>query len=289
VKSKMNKSSLKSLFVILSGLVALCAAFIFIFSIAPLAQARSLAQSTQDGQAIFQQKCAACHTIGGGKLVGPDLQGVTQRRDLAWIKKFISAPDQVLSSGDPLAQQLLAESNNVPMPNLGLTPADVDALVAYLENPGDTAGLASAPALPVGDALQGERLFNGAASLANGGTSCIACHSVAGMAALGGGTLGPDLTQVFTRYGAAGLQGALSGLPFPTMQGSFANRPLTPQEQADLYAYFEKANQAAAPALPMTTWFLVISAIGAVVLFALMLIFWPRQRQSLSDALRQKA
>ncbi len=25
--------------------------------------------------------CKACHTIGGGKLIGPDLKGVTERRD----------------------------------------------------------------------------------------------------------------------------------------------------------------------------------------------------------------
>ena len=41
---------------------------------------------------------------------------------------------------------------------------------------------------------------------------------------MGGGSLGPDLSHVATRYGEAGLTAALTGLPFPTMQGVFAAR-----------------------------------------------------------------
>jgi len=283
--SKTFASFIYAVSTLLAGLVM---ATIMIRSVSP-GQAGSAAQTAQEGQDVFKQKCVACHTIGGGRLIGPDLQGVTQRRDLAWIKEFISAPDQMLSSGDPIATQLLAEYNNVPMPNPGLTAAQVEALMAYLENPGGTTGQATAAGLPPGDAAQGERLFTGAASLANGGTNCIACHSAAGVAALGGGTLGPDLTKVFTRYGATGLPSALATLPFPTMQGTFATRLLSPQEQADLYAFFEKVDQQPAVTPPMTTWFLVIGAIGALVLFAVLLVFWPGQRQSLSDALRQKA
>lgn len=44
------------------------------------------------GKALFQGKCAGCHTIGGGKLVGPDLKGVTTTRDHEWFERFISAP-----------------------------------------------------------------------------------------------------------------------------------------------------------------------------------------------------
>lgn len=288
MKSIAIKTFPSPTFGVTTFLVELFIAFLLVGTVSS-GQAGSTAQTAQEGQDIFKQKCAACHTIGGGRLIGPDLQGVTQRRELAWINKFISAPDQMLSAGDPIAAQLLAEYNNVPMPNPGLTAAQVDALMAYLENPGGTTGPTTTAGLPPGDAAQGERLFNGAASLANGGTSCIACHSVAGVAALGGGTLGPDLTKVYTRYGATGLPSALATLPFPTMQGIFAARLLTPQEQADLYAYFEKIDQQPVISPPMTTWFVIIGAIGALVLFAILLIFWPRQRQSLSDALRQKA
>ena len=89
------------------------------------------ASPVQSGSTVFGEKCASCHTIGGGDLVGPDLEGVTDRRDQAFLERFISAPDDVLASGDPVAKSLL-EQYKVPMPNLGLTAAEVDALITYL-------------------------------------------------------------------------------------------------------------------------------------------------------------
>jgi len=281
---------------VLTGLIL--AALVF-FGAASLATAQPIAQTAEQGKAIFQQKCSSCHTIGGGKLVGPDLQGVTQRRDLTWIKDFISAPDKMFASGDPTAAQLLSENNNIRMPNLSLSPTEVDALVAYLESssPGSsspaaaTAQAATAPGAPapVGDPVRGEKLFKGTFSLTNGGPNCIACHSVAGSAPLGGGTLGPDLTYVFTRYGAPGLASALNTLPFPTMQGVFVNKPLSPQDQADLYAYFEKANQQPAASKPVTSWFWGAGITGALILFGILLIYWPRQRQGLAERLRRNS
>lgn len=266
---------------------------------AALAQAAPQGQDAVTGEQTFKAKCAACHTIGGGKLVGPDLKGVTTQRDPAWLKQFIAAPDKVLASGDPIAAQLLAEYNNVPMPNLGLSAAEVDDLLAYLAaQDGAAAGGAPdaapptpappAPA-PVGDAWQGERHFTGAARLQAGGTPCIACHAVSGVGALGGGALGPDLTQVHTRYGGnLGLGAALAGLPFPSMQSIYAARPLTPDEQADLLAFFAAADQGQAPRTQRN----LLASLGlgaglAGALFVGMTFFWPRQRQSIAQRLRK--
>lgn len=254
-----------------------------------LAEAAPLIQSDGGGQEIFQQKCSPCHTIGGGPGVGPDLEGVTERRELVWLEGFIAAPDEVIASGDPIATGLLVEYNNVAMPNLGLSEAEVAAIVEFLKNPGD---LSNQPAttLPPGSADQGEKLFTGTAPLSNGGTSCFACHSVAGIDVLGGGNLGPDLTQVYSRYGASGLQAALVTLPFPTMQGIFAGKPLTEREQADLYAFFESTDgRTVTGSATVPLWFLIIGALGAIALFAVMYIQWPRQRQSLAESLRERA
>ena len=83
------------------------------------------------GEAIFQQNCSACHSTGNDRLVGPGLAGVTTRRDSAWLKRFIMRPDQVLASGDSIATALLQEYQ-VPMPNLGTTDAEAEALIAFL-------------------------------------------------------------------------------------------------------------------------------------------------------------
>ncbi len=86
------------------------------------------------GQQIFQSLCTACHTIGKGKLIGPDLAGVTARREEAWLIRQIKEPDRLLAEKDPIATQLLQESNNIPMVPLGLSDADVTAVIAYMES-----------------------------------------------------------------------------------------------------------------------------------------------------------
>jgi len=85
------------------------------------------------GEVTFRNHCAACHTIGKGDLVGPDLRGVTAARDREWLSRFITAPDQVLASGDPTARGLLAKYKHVLMPNLGLGSDDASVLIEYME------------------------------------------------------------------------------------------------------------------------------------------------------------
>jgi hypothetical protein len=58
---------------------------------------------------------------------------------------------------------------------------------------------------------------------------------------LGGGTLGPDLTGAYTRFGEAGISSVLASLPFPTMKPIFDSRPLTPEEREDLKAFFRQS------------------------------------------------
>ncbi len=91
-------------------------------------------EAAETGQQIYQSLCAACHTIGKGKLVGPDLAGVTSRREEGWLKRQIKEPDRLLAENDPIATQLLQEANNVPMVPLGLSDADVVAVIAYLKS-----------------------------------------------------------------------------------------------------------------------------------------------------------
>lgn len=95
------------------------------------AEARPL--QLDKGSYLFRARCAACHTVGEGDGVGPDLLGVTTRRDRAWLTRWLAAPDQMLAEQDPIASELLARYKNVPMPNLGLGEGDVAALIEYME------------------------------------------------------------------------------------------------------------------------------------------------------------
>lgn len=238
------------------------------------------AQTPAAGEKIFQEKCTACHTIGKGPLVGPDLQGVTQTRDRAWLTRWIMQPDVVLAEQDPIAVQLLAQYNNVPMPNLGLNESQVAALLAYLESQaGGAAGAvqpAAPAALPVGDPAAGRALFMGTARFQNGGPPCLACHSIAGIGALGGGTLGPDLTAAFNKYGDAGLAVFLNTTPTLTMNAVWSRQPLIPQEQADLWAFLQQASLAARD--PATLNQLIgLSVVGCAALLLLAQLWWRRR------------
>jgi nitrite reductase (NO-forming) len=97
----------------------------------PAFDAAAIAQ----GQAIFETNCVACHSVGGGVRLGPDLAGVATRRDADWLSRWIAEPDVMLAEGDPIATELLAEFNNITMPNLQLSADEVASVIAYLANP----------------------------------------------------------------------------------------------------------------------------------------------------------
>lgn len=86
------------------------------------------------GKDLFSQKgCVGCHKVGGGKLVGPDLKGVTARRDQEWLIKMIMQPD-VMTKQDETAKKLLAE-HLVQMPNQNVdAQKELPLLLAFLKS-----------------------------------------------------------------------------------------------------------------------------------------------------------
>jgi protein SCO1 len=84
------------------------------------------------GQAMFKKICAPCHTIGVGDHVGPDLRGVTERRQHEWLTRFIRTPDKVLAENDPIALTLATKFPGVRMPNLKLSESDAADLISYI-------------------------------------------------------------------------------------------------------------------------------------------------------------
>lgn len=92
------------------------------------------------GEQLFRTRCSSCHTLGaeagalaGPHNVGPDLQGVTQRRERAWLVRWLKHPDKMIAEKDPIALALL-EQYKVAMPNLRLNDVEVAALLNYLDD-----------------------------------------------------------------------------------------------------------------------------------------------------------
>lgn len=90
--------------------------------------------TVEKGKALFASKgCIACHKMGGGKLVGPDLKGVTTRRTATWIARMIVAPERMVKE-DPQARKLFAEMMT-PMANQNVNQdTELPALMGYLKS-----------------------------------------------------------------------------------------------------------------------------------------------------------
>ena len=89
----------------------------------------------KDGRYLFALHCAACHTIGHGDKIGPDLQGVANVRDPQWLAKQIATPDEMLDSKDPIATALWNKYKHVNMPNLRLDHGEVQLIIDFLKDP----------------------------------------------------------------------------------------------------------------------------------------------------------
>lgn len=202
---------------------------------------------------FFKQRCFGCHTIGGGKLQGPDLKDVTKRKDRVWLIEFMLEPAGKLDDkSDAYAQKILQEANNVRMsPIPGLTRDRAGKLLDLIEEESKKEKsqfqgmqLITRP-FNDADRAMGRELFVGIATLENGGVACIACHSMHDMPALGGGRLGPDLTRIIDRLKNRKTLGAWLAAPgTPTMAPIFAkDHPLTAEEIHALSAYFVASAQ----------------------------------------------
>jgi protein SCO1 len=92
-----------------------------------------LSLGTESGQALFKRLCVPCHTIGVGDRVGPDLRGVTERRERDWLVNFIMDPHKMRRQKDPTALALAAQYPGALMPRLGIAKNDAADLISYLE------------------------------------------------------------------------------------------------------------------------------------------------------------
>jgi nitrite reductase (NO-forming) len=84
------------------------------------------------GKIDFESKCFACHSMGNGRKLGPDLAGVTKRRTNDWITSWLKSPEEMLAKDDQ-AKALLKEYNGVPMPNQNLSEKEIRQYLKYFQ------------------------------------------------------------------------------------------------------------------------------------------------------------
>lgn len=92
--------------------------------------------SAQDkAEVSFKQNCAACHSIGKGRLVGPDLSNVHKRRTESWLLDFIKSSQTVIKSGDQTADSLFKAYNQILMPDqTALSEGEIKDILIHIKS-----------------------------------------------------------------------------------------------------------------------------------------------------------
>jgi mono/diheme cytochrome c family protein len=241
---------------------------------------------SEEALAFFRQNCMSCHTIGGGRLTGPDLKGVTERADEVWLADFILDPKAVIDSGDPYAVELLREARGVFMtqvPGIDRTLAEKLVKLIVAESAKERsvfAGLEiSDRPLTEADIQAGRDLFMGSADYVNGAPACISCHTVSGIGGLGGGRLGPDLTDAYDRLeGRKAISAWLGSPPSLVMQPVFRNHSLEGEEILALVAYLKDVAETEETEAPASTLQFLLAGFGGAVFLLLLFDFLWRKR-----------
>jgi mono/diheme cytochrome c family protein len=195
--------------------------------------------------ALYATRCATCHTFGKGDRIGPDLKGVTDRRDRRWIMDWIRSSTRMIQAADPTARALYKKYGQQRMPDFDFSPEQLAAVVDYLAAGGPLADpedrVRDAATATAAELRLGGQLFEGRVALASGRTACISCHTLASRGALGG-TLGPDLTSAWAKYRDRGLDQYLQRTCLSRRTGGGGRHTLTPSESLALRAFLRASD-----------------------------------------------
>ena len=191
----------------------------FLFGLPALSWAEE--NGVQDKPAeYFFYRCAGCHTVGGGKLTGPDLLTSTQ-----WAEADLESAVKKM------------EKNVGP-----ISAEDLRMIVEFLKDPAVSERIAAQKQrieakmraeLPPPSFEKGENLFRGKKTLFNGGPACYSCHSFNGS----GGSLGPDLTAIKERASGVVLQSSIENANYKLMRTLYEKKKITKEEAAHLTEY----------------------------------------------------
>nr|MBP9198346.1 cytochrome c [Saprospiraceae bacterium] len=93
----------------------------------------SVVFAQQKPEVLFNSFCATCHTIGKGKLIGPDLLDVHTRRSDTWLVEFITSSQAMIDKGDADAVALYNENNKTVMPNAPYSAVEIKSIIEYIK------------------------------------------------------------------------------------------------------------------------------------------------------------
>lgn len=235
---------------------------------------------------LFTIKCGICHTIGMGKLIGPDLINVHERRSDEWLLEYVRSSQGMIKKGDPDAVAIFEEYNGILMPDPLISDDEILSILGYIAESsaaGGKAGVAYESVLTNAtstDAEHGLLLFEGRIRFENDGPSCISCHNIQRKETKLLTNYAKDVMASFETLGEVGVSAILKTPPYPVMAQAFKGHDLTDAETHDLLAYLKDA-KTLAPNMRLSSMysnFLALSLMGGVFLFVLYSLFWFKRK-----------
>lgn len=216
------------------------------------------AQDADKGKALFKDKgCVACHKIGGGDGLGPDLKGVLDKwADHDLLVKFIvdlnSVPDDTPHNSDHKTVGGLKAKYPLAMPVGSVNETEAKDILAYISG-GEGLETKVVEVATGDDAVAlGLKYFTGEKSFKNGAPSCISCHTVtvSGEMLFGGGSLASNvgskyesLNHAWKRNGGDGMAAVIQNPQFLVMREVFAGKPLTDEEAGAITAFLGQVHK----------------------------------------------
>jgi len=84
------------------------------------------------GDALFKNNCAQCHAVND-VVVGPALNGITQRRPISWLIPWVKNSSKVVASSDEYAVKLFNQYQKQQMPSFQLSDKEIKSIIKYIE------------------------------------------------------------------------------------------------------------------------------------------------------------
>ncbi len=266
----------------------------FILIAATIISIPGYSYSQSPGESIFTKTCQVCHTIGKGRLVGPDLLDIENRRTEDWIISFVKSSQDMVKNNDPEAIALFNEYNKMVMPDQNLSNKEIKDVLLFIREQslaGDftkeiseqitgSSGM-SLDQAGENEIATGQKLFLGEIALIEGGPACISCHTVVNDNIISGGLLAVELTTVFTRLKEQGINAIISDPPFPVMETAYNNHQITKDEAFYLIAFLKEVDFISPVQKPdiFRRIFLIESIFGGIILFILYGGLWRNRKR----------
>lgn len=265
----------------------------------------NLTLTAQTGAEIFKNTCSTCHTINKGRLIGPDLAGIYNKRDNEWLLRFIRSSQEMIKSGDPDAVAIFNEYNKIPMPDNNLTDQQIQSVIDFIrETEKGPAGeekavktdtmamaadstVAADSIVAISDTVSvtqnmlqaGNNLYYGYLPFVNGASPCVSCHNIDDPSFLGGGRLAFDLTGAYTKLRPEGITAILMNPPFPAMKSAIPGQ-LTDEEIAALNSLLKSVaiRSSYIRPLPGGMIFFLIGFVCAMFIIVFTIIFYDDRK-----------